>query len=176
MPYIQAFFWSLHTINYKIYTDYFIQSVTLELFIKLLILYFFIVWISLIVWVYKDITNRTLNSFYQIFSLLLVLIFTPLGIFIYLLIRPIKTLTEKYYEEIEDNLDILSEAISHTIIDCPGCQKEINSHYSSCPHCQFSLYDPCGKCSKPVFFDWTSCPHCGKKNKKKVVKTEEKKW
>jgi hypothetical protein len=168
MQTIDSFFTSLSQVNFKIYTDYLLQQITIEFFIKILILYFFIVWISIIVWVYKDITNRTLNSFYQIISLLLVLLFTPLGIFIYLLIRPIKTLTEKYYEEIEENLDILSETIAHTIVSCPGCQKDINSHYSNCPHCQFSLYEPCGKCSKPVFFDWNSCPHCGKKNKRKV--------
>lgn len=168
MQQIEIFLQYLSSINFKMYVDYFIKGITLESFLKFLVLYFFIVWISIIVWVYKDITNRTNSVLYQIFALLLVLLFTPFGVFVYLLIRPVRTVTEKYYEEIEQNLDILSEAIAHTVIPCPGCEKEINSHYSFCPHCDFSLYSPCKWCGKSVFFDWNSCPHCGKKNKKKA--------
>ncbi len=175
MQSIQLFLQSLSNSNYKLYFDYFFGKITIESALKFLVLYFFIVWISIIVWVYKDITNRTNSTIYQIISLLLVLIFTPFGVFIYLLIRPIRTITEKYYDEIEDNLDILSEAITHTVIPCPNCKKEINSHYSFCPHCDFSLFAPCKWCGKSVSFDWNSCPHCGKKVKKKVIHEDENK-
>ncbi len=51
------------------------------------------------VWVAKDINNRTRSIILQVFCILIVLFLTPLGIFIYLLIRPQKTLFEKIFEE-----------------------------------------------------------------------------
>lgn len=87
------------------------DAVTFEFALKLAILYFFITWIVLIIWVIKDISIRTNNIFYQIFSVLIILSFTPFGIFIYLLIRPRRTLYDKYYEEIEENLDIFNQIV-----------------------------------------------------------------
>lgn len=84
---------------------------TLENIIKFIIIYFFIIWVAIIVWVIKDIRIRTNSIFFQIISVLIVLIWTPFLVFIYLLIRPGKTIYERYYDEIEDNLDIMSEII-----------------------------------------------------------------
>ena len=92
------------------------DAVTFEFALKLAILYFFITWIVLIIWVIKDISIRTNNIFYQIFSVLIILSFTPFGIFIYLLIRPRRTLYDKYYEEIEENLDIFNDSFWEFII------------------------------------------------------------
>jgi len=105
-------------LNNPIYS-YIYEKVTIENVIKFFILYFFVLWISLLVWVYKDITNRTDNFFYQFISILIILIFTPIfWILIYLIIRPWKTLLEKYYEEIEFNLDDLSKVIEEKFKDC----------------------------------------------------------
>jgi glucan phosphoethanolaminetransferase (alkaline phosphatase superfamily) len=87
------------------------EAVTFEFALKLAILYFFITWIVLIIWVIKDISIRTNNIFYQIFSVLIILTLTPLGIFIYLLIRPRRTLYDRYYEEIEENLEIFNQIV-----------------------------------------------------------------
>ncbi len=62
------------------------------------IVYFFVVWFCLVVWVVRDITNRTHSLIFQVFSILIVLLLTPLGIFIYLLLRPQKTLFEQVFE------------------------------------------------------------------------------
>jgi len=53
-------------------------AITFEMIIKLAIIYFFIIWIAVIVWVIKDVSNRTNNIFLQIFSILLVVFLTPL--------------------------------------------------------------------------------------------------
>jgi len=87
------------------------EIVTFEFALKLAILYFFITWIVLIIWVIKDISIRTNNIFYQIFSVLIILSLTPFAIFIYLLIRPRRTLYDKYYEEIEENLEIFNQIV-----------------------------------------------------------------
>lgn len=87
------------------------ETITFEFALKLAILYFFITWIALIVWVIKDISIRSNNLFFQIFAVLIILLLSPLWIFIYLLIRPRRTLYDKYYEEIEENLDIFNEIV-----------------------------------------------------------------
>jgi len=67
--------------------------------------YIALLWIAIILWVTKDITNRTNSLFFQIFSILLIIFLTPLfGLVIYLIIRPSRTLIEKYYEELEKDL------------------------------------------------------------------------
>ena len=87
------------------------QSITWEFVIKFIIAYGFIIWITLVIWVLKDIRNRTSNILYQMLCVLIPVIFTPLWIIIYLLIRPSKTLYERFYDEIEENLDIIYEII-----------------------------------------------------------------
>lgn len=87
------------------------EAVTFEFALKLGIIYFFVIWIALIVWVIKDISIRTNNLFFQIIAVLTILLLSPFGIFIYLLIRPRRTLYDKYYEEIEENLDIFNEIV-----------------------------------------------------------------
>lgn len=61
-------------------------------------IYLLVIWVSVVIWVIKDITNRSDNVLLQVLSVLTVLVFTPLGIFIYLLIRPQSTLFERLYE------------------------------------------------------------------------------
>jgi hypothetical protein len=64
--------------NFDVLLKNFYDIVTIDLFIKLVIAYFFIIWISVIVWVLKDITNRTNSLFLQLLSLFIVVFLTPL--------------------------------------------------------------------------------------------------
>lgn len=62
--------------------------------------YGIVLWVCFIFWVAKDISNRTLNAGLQMLSILLVVFFSAPGFFVYLLIRPEKTLLEKDFEEL----------------------------------------------------------------------------
>lgn len=95
--------------------EMFWENVTFEAFLKFVIIYFIVVWISLIVWVIKDIVNRTDSVLLQLLAILIVTLLSPFGIFIYLLIRPSKTVFEKYYEEIEDNLETLTTIVKKSL-------------------------------------------------------------
>lgn len=96
-----------------------LNYVTIENTIKFFVFYFFVVWIAILVWVYKDITNRTDSIIYQIISILIILIFTPIfGWLIYIIIRPGKTLLEKYYEEVDHNLEALAKDIEDRLKSC----------------------------------------------------------
>ena len=54
------------------------ENTTFEIVLKFFILYFSIIWVSIVIWVIKDITNRTDNFIFQLFSILLVILLTPL--------------------------------------------------------------------------------------------------
>lgn len=67
--------------------------------------YIGVLWIAVILWVTKDITNRSNNMALQIVSISLVIFFTPLfGLPLYILFRPSRTLMERYFEEVEQDM------------------------------------------------------------------------
>ena len=69
--------------------------------IAILVGYLVLLWVSLIIWTTKDIISRTNNVVYQLISILLVVILNIFGLFIYLGVRPAKTLIEKFFEDLE---------------------------------------------------------------------------
>ncbi len=146
-------------------------NLNFETIVKLWIVYFFVLWIAIIIWVTKDIINRTNNIFFQLFSILIVLFWTPLWVVVYLLIRPGQTLFEKYYED-----DILDEVESEDDedepkikkISCPSCSYIINSEYKFCPNCRTKLKNECISCHKDLKLEWTMCPYCWADQDKKI--------
>jgi len=160
------------TFDYIWYINQFFSSLTFESFLKLLVIYFFIVWIALIIWVIKDIINRTNNVFFQIFAILTVFIWTPLWIFIYLFIRPWKTLFEQFYEESEleeiCDANIENKTNKPKKVKCFKCDYEISSDFKFCPNCRIKLKDECTNCKKVIQSDWELCPFCWKNKNNKV--------
>ncbi|EKD65880.1 MAG: hypothetical protein ACD_49C00077G0008 [uncultured bacterium (gcode 4)] len=161
-----------------------ISNITLDWIIKFAILYFFIIWWAFIIWVVKDITNRTTNILIQVLSILIVILFTPIfWLPIYLLIRPRTTIFEKYYEE-ETQLESEEEdeeieeikEIKKEILKCPHCNKHIENDFQFCPYCKEKLTKKCEKCNKDIKIYWSNCPYCGEKEKeeKKIEKTDWK--
>lgn len=162
------------------------DSITIESSMKFMIVYFFIVWISLIIWVIKDIVNRTQSVILQTLSILIILIGTPLGIFIYLLIRPSKTLFEKYNNEVEENLNVMENMIQEknndlwNALHCFACEAPILLDFKYCPKCTIELKCECKTCNKVVYRNWEVCPYCGdeqddRKEKNILKKKIEKK-
>lgn len=152
------------------------KNTTFEIVIKFFFIYFCIIWIATIIRVIKDITNRTDSFLFQLFAIFLIIILTPLWIIIYLIIRPKKTLYDKYNNEIESNLDIFWSIIKSKIdidsekIHCYLCKNPIWMDFSFCPHCKASLYKDCNACDKKLYWWWLNCPYCWDKCKKKVRK------
>lgn len=148
----------------------FYEIVTFDLFIKLVVAYFFIIWVSVIVWVLKDITNRTNSLLLQLLSLFIVVFLTPLWVFLYLLIRPWKTNLEKMYREIDDNLDLLSTIMKDKywvcdITICPKCNFKLSNDFKYCPQCSTKVKTTCKSCKKEISLSWKICPYCSKKVK-----------
>lgn len=169
---MQNIFENIDISKLSLYLDYLWESITIEMFIKFIILYFFIIWIAILVWVVKDINNRTNNILLQVVSILTILVLTPLWVFIYLLIRPGRTLFERYYDEIEENLDTFSAIIEENTRSlqewnhCQSCEHPVSPDFKFCPNCKESLRASCRWCQKDILITWKVCAYCGKKQKK----------
>lgn len=171
--------WNLHP-----YIEPIWSTINLEFMIKFCVIYFFIVWIALIIWVAKDISYRSQSRTFQVFCVLLMILFTPLWVLLYILIRPRKSIYDKHNAEIEWNLGILGEIVQdHLEVTtaeyiCPSCDEEIQPDFVICPSCKTSLKDTCHECHKLIRESWKVCPYCQtkqKKNKKNKDKKPEKK-
>ena len=130
----------------------------MDLLLKAVVAYLIVVWMAFVIWVVRDITNRSESLIIQTFSILLIVVFTPVfGLPIYLLIRPRSTIFERYYEEYglaeSDGGEMASE--------CDRCGTEVSEEYRYCPRCRNELLTPCPRCRKPIPKDWEHCAYCG---------------
>jgi RNA polymerase subunit RPABC4/transcription elongation factor Spt4 len=121
-----------------------------------------LLWLSVVVWVYRDIRERSRDSSLQMISVILVLMFFPgfnvPGLALYLMLRPRESLEEAYARSLEE------EALLRELGDegsCPSCRRLVDKSYQYCPACQTQLKDACVKCEKLLSFSWVGCPYCG---------------
>lgn len=157
-------------IDYNLIVNYLWENITFEMFLEFIVLYFFIIWVALIVWVVKDISNRTQSIVFQLISVLIILLLSPLWIVVYLIIRPSKTLLERYYEEIDENLDMVEEVIEdknckeEESLHCFKCDYPISHDFTFCPNCNVKLKIECKSCWKTINSSWKNCPYCWEEN------------
>lgn len=121
-----------------------------------------LLWLSIIVWVYRDIRDRTRDSSLQVLSVFVVLMFFPgfnvPGLALYLMLRPSDTLEEAYARSLEE------EALLRELGDegsCPSCRRLTDKEFQFCPSCQTQLKDKCASCERLLSFSWVACPYCG---------------
>ena len=141
----------------------------IDLLVKGAFFYFALFWFALLVWVTRDVINRTNNVAFQVLVILLNTFLPIFGLVIYLLIRPSRTLLEKYYDDLE------YKALSIEKF-CPKCSVAVGEDFAYCPECATSLKTACNHCSKESFLSFKNCPYCGKnkKTKKASAKTTKK--
>lgn len=63
-----------------------------------------LLWLSIVIWVTRDSIERSDSLIFQVFSILINIAFPVLGILLYLIMRPSKTTSERFYEELEHRL------------------------------------------------------------------------
>ena len=120
-----------------------------------------LLWLSIIVWVYRDIRDRTRDLGLQVLAVFVVMMFFPgfniPGLALYLMMRPRETLEEAYSRSLEE------EALLREIGDeglCPSCRRFVERSWRVCPFCQTQLKDICGDCEQLLSFNWVVCPYC----------------
>ena len=167
-------------VDYALITEKLLDTVTFEVFIKFFVVYFFIIWISIIIWVIKDINNRTTSVLLQIISIMIILFLTPFSIFLYLLIRPSKTLFEKQHEEVDYNINTVSTIVEERTDKieesscCFKCNKPVATDFKFCPNCRIKLKIDCKWCKKLIYAWWDICPYCWNENDDSYEELEDK--
>lgn len=115
-------------------------------------------WLSLIIWTYRDIRSRARDPLIRILAIIIVaLLFLP-GVVVYLILRPSRTLEDEYQHTLEE------EALLQSIEDvplCPGCGRRIKATWTVCPNCHTRLKKTCHQCRKLMELSWNICPFCG---------------
>jgi RNA polymerase subunit RPABC4/transcription elongation factor Spt4 len=115
-------------------------------------------WLSLIIWTFRDMRARSRDPFAQILAALVVAILPIVGLIIYLILRPPETLAEAYERALEE------EALLQEIEErpaCPGCSRIVEKEWLLCPHCHTRLRKKCADCGRLMELPWTLCPYCG---------------
>ena len=150
-----------------------ITHLTLDMIIKGIVIYIFVIWIAFIIWVVKDITNRTSSIIFQVLCILLMIALTPVfGLPIYLLIRPRTTLFEEYYGS-EGYAETVDK--DQALLTCHKCNTRIEKDFFFCPKCKAELLHPCPGCDRIVSTRWNICAYCGYEDKKMSEKDKKKK-
>jgi RNA polymerase subunit RPABC4/transcription elongation factor Spt4 len=125
-----------------------------------------LLWLSIIVWVYRDIRDRTRDLGLQVVAVFVVMMFFPgfniPGLALYLMLRPRESLEEAYARSLEE------EALLREIGDegvCPSCRRFVERGWKVCPFCQTQLKDVCRQCGQLLSFNWVACPFCGEQRR-----------
>ena len=116
------------------------------------------VWISLVVWTFRDMRARSRDPFAQLLAAVVVAVLPGAGLLVYLILRPPETLAEAYERALEE------EALLQEIEErpaCPGCSRTVDSRWILCPHCHTRLRKVCPDCNSLMELQWNLCPYCG---------------
>jgi RNA polymerase subunit RPABC4/transcription elongation factor Spt4 len=115
-------------------------------------------WLSLVIWTYRDIRGRARDPLARILAVLVVAVLFLPGIVIYLILRPPHTLDEEYQRTLEE--EALLQGIEESSL-CPGCGRRIKDNWVVCPNCHTKLKKSCHTCAKLMELPWNLCPYCG---------------
>jgi len=115
-------------------------------------------WLSLIVWTYRDIRARTRDPLMRSLAALLVAVLNLPGLLVYLILRPPRSLEEEYQRTLEE--EALLQALEDLPL-CPGCERRVKDAWQVCPNCHTKLKKACHNCSKLMELPWNICPFCG---------------
>jgi|CXWL01.1.fsa_nt_gi RNA polymerase subunit RPABC4/transcription elongation factor Spt4 len=141
-----------------------LDSPVFDWVLKGVLVYLAALWFAIVIWVGRDIIHRTNNVLFQVLVILLNIILPVFGLILYLIIRPGKTLLEKYYEELEYNF--LADQGS-TEESCPRCETALSPEFLFCPNCSEKMKSSCSHCKQSYLSQYHVCPYCGKKDQKK---------
>jgi RNA polymerase subunit RPABC4/transcription elongation factor Spt4 len=114
-------------------------------------------WISMIIWAFRDMRSRSRDIFAQSMAALVVGALNVPGLLVYLILRPQETLAEQYERALEE--EALLQEIENKQV-CAGCGHPTKDDWRLCPHCHTKLKKLCPGCSKLLDLPWTVCPYC----------------
>jgi RNA polymerase subunit RPABC4/transcription elongation factor Spt4 len=128
-----------------------------QVLLALLGAYLVTLWLTLIIWTFRDIEMRSRSVITQIFATLLAVFFFIPGVLLYLILRPRETLDEAFQRALQE--EYLLQDLEELPL-CPSCRRYIQSDFVLCPHCHTRLRENCPSCQRLVELRWDVCPYC----------------
>ncbi len=127
-------------------------------------------WLSMVLWTFRDMRARSRDPLAQLFATLVVAILTLPGLLVYVILRPRETLAEAYQRELEDEA-LLQEIEGRP--HCPGCEMPVQEIWQVCPQCHTRLRKVCEHCGKLMELGWNLCPYCGEAVSTRTAASQE---
>ncbi len=114
-------------------------------------------WLSMVIWTFRDMRSRSRDMFATLLATLVVALLNLPGLLVYLILRPQETLIEAYERSLEE--EALLQEIEEKPM-CPGCGRSVRENWQVCPTCHTKLKKTCGKCGYVLELPWKICPVC----------------
>ncbi len=115
-------------------------------------------WLSLVLWTFRDMRLRSRDPIAQVLAAIVVAILPIIGIVIYLILRPPEKLAEAYERALEE------EALLQEIEErprCPQCTRSVEPGWILCAYCHTRVRKRCRDCEQLLELPWDLCPFCG---------------
>jgi hypothetical protein len=124
-----------------------------------LMFYFLIavLWIACAYWVFKDARRRIDDKIVIAVCVLTGIVFGPLGLIVYAIVRPPELLADRDERELE--MQMMAQRLNEDS-RCSFCKTPVKDDYLVCPTCGRRLRSTCGHCGKPLEPSWRVCPYC----------------
>lgn len=124
-------------------------------------IYVTVLYVAVAFWVVRDARRRSESFFFAVFAALLGLALPFLGVLIYMVVRPPRTLDEERALLLEEQALTEEELVEHpTSRPCPTCGRDIEQDFVICPYCRTQFARRCNNCGKWLRLGWHVCPYC----------------
>jgi hypothetical protein len=135
-----------------------IESSGLNDAVDLLILFFVVLYLSLIYWTYADARRRITDPM-LVFCATAASFFPFVGTIVYMILRPPEYLEDVRERELETQAaEARLQQLGQSL--CPHCDYRVERDFIRCPSCLRKLKERCASCSRPLDQAWTICPYC----------------
>ena len=141
----------------------FVESDIFQIGLRVLVIYFLLIWLASAFWAYRDMRLRTSSAVAPYIAAGVIILFTPIfflfGLLLYRIVRPKETIAE-VNERVLAEEAILAEVATHA--HCANCSRPVHDDWIICPTCRNRLRRVCPNCEHLIELDWTLCAWCGK--------------
>ena len=114
-------------------------------------------WLACAYWVFKDARRRIDDKILIAVAALTGLVFGPIGLIVYAIVRPPEYLDDVRERELE--VRMMEQRLSEEQ-RCSFCKTPVRDDYLVCPTCGRRLRTVCRSCRRPVEPQWRLCPYC----------------
>ncbi len=134
----------------------FFSSPTWQFIVRMAVVFAVAVWLACGYWVFKDARRRVDDRLLIAVATATGLVFGPLGVVVYAIVRPPEYLDDVRERELE--MRMMEQRLNEE--RCSFCKTPVRDDYLVCPTCGRRLRTVCRSCRRPVEPQWRVCPYC----------------